>query len=110
MEEEASVVCVREIKATPQDHVEEIVVVAETETEKVSVDMLEVFEGVEALENEFLDLQTLGNWRRCWPAQHAYSRQIAFIITIMHGVICYKVLIPFFDLGHPFFLSFLLGM
>lgn len=73
MEEEASVVCVREIKATPQDHVEEIVVVAETETEKVSVEMLEVFEGVEALENEFLDLQTLGNWRRCWPAQHAYS-------------------------------------
>lgn len=86
MEEEASVVCVREIKATPQDHVEKIVVVAETETEKVSVEMLEVFEGVEALENEFLDLQTLGNWRRCWPAQHAYSRHI--LQTIMHGVIC----------------------
>lgn len=61
MEEEATVVCIGEIKARPQDQVEEIIVMEETETENVSMDMLEVSEGVEASENEFFDLQSLRN-------------------------------------------------
>lgn len=69
-----SILRIREIKAMPQDHVEDIIVVAETDAKNVSVDMLELLEGAEALEYELLDLQTLGYRGRCWAAaQHAHS-------------------------------------
>lgn len=50
-----------EMQAVTQKHVEEVVVLVEAETEKVGVDILEVFEGVEALKEASLDLQGLGN-------------------------------------------------
>ena len=44
MKEKASVMRVTKMQGVTQDEVEEVVVLVETEAEKVGVDMLEVFE------------------------------------------------------------------
>ena len=53
---------VTKMQGVTQDEVEEVVVLVETEAEKVGVKMLEVFEWVEALKLKegFLDFQGLG--------------------------------------------------
>jgi uncharacterized protein (DUF302 family) len=46
---------ITKMQALTQEHVDEVVVLVEAEAEKAGVDMLEVFEGVEALKKAFLD-------------------------------------------------------
>lgn len=55
LEDEPRVMGITKMQALTQEHVDEVVVLVETEAEKAGVDMLEVFEGVEALKKAFLD-------------------------------------------------------
>ncbi|KAH7514707.1 hypothetical protein FEM48_Zijuj11G0118900 [Ziziphus jujuba var. spinosa] len=56
VEDQASVTSIAEFEAMAQEHVEKKAVLVETETDKPSVKMLELFEGVKASKEEVLDL------------------------------------------------------
>lgn len=65
--------CFTKMQAAAQDHVEEIVVLVEAKTENAGVDVLEVFEGVEALKEGLLDLQDLGKCYRGWVGKDGHD-------------------------------------